>query len=114
MMLLSQSDAVLELSKEHQECGEPITDDSTNLHKFFYKLEYLLQVKKTKDNKALAALRAFSALKIDKDGLWFITRVSVRCDNRTLLIPSREIQLLQQPHRDIKWQMCEFRQKKKQ
>uniref|UniRef100_A0A3Q3W8F7 FYVE and coiled-coil domain containing 1b n=1 Tax=Mola mola TaxID=94237 RepID=A0A3Q3W8F7_MOLML len=36
-------DAVLELSKEHQEGGEPITDDSANLHKFFYKLEYLLQ-----------------------------------------------------------------------
>ncbi|XP_070775066.1 FYVE and coiled-coil domain-containing protein 1 [Enoplosus armatus] len=36
-------DAVLELSKEHRECGEPVTDDSANLHKFFYKLEYLLQ-----------------------------------------------------------------------
>ncbi|XP_040910227.1 FYVE and coiled-coil domain-containing protein 1-like isoform X2 [Toxotes jaculatrix] len=36
-------DAVLELSKEHRECGEPITDDSANLHKFFFKLEYLLQ-----------------------------------------------------------------------
>ncbi|KAM4605105.1 FYVE and coiled-coil domain-containing protein 1-like [Polymixia lowei] len=36
-------DAVLELSKEHRECGEPITDDSSNLHKFSYKLEYLLQ-----------------------------------------------------------------------
>ncbi|XP_019954819.2 FYVE and coiled-coil domain-containing protein 1 [Paralichthys olivaceus] len=36
-------DAVLELSKEQRECGEPITDDSSNLHKFFYKLEYLLQ-----------------------------------------------------------------------
>lgn len=35
---------MLELSKEHKECGEPITDDSANLHKFFYKLEYLLQV----------------------------------------------------------------------
>ncbi|KAM3604833.1 uncharacterized protein V6R79_016859 [Siganus canaliculatus] len=36
-------DAVSELSKEHRDCGEPITDDSSNLHKFFYKLEYLLQ-----------------------------------------------------------------------
>ncbi|XP_034559818.1 FYVE and coiled-coil domain-containing protein 1-like [Notolabrus celidotus] len=36
-------DAVLELSKEHRECSEPVTDDSANLHKFFYKLEYLLQ-----------------------------------------------------------------------
>lgn len=38
-------DAVLELSKEYHECGEPITDDSANLHKFFSKLEYLLQVR---------------------------------------------------------------------
>lgn len=36
--------AVLELSKEYQDCGEPISDDSANLHKFFFKLEYLLQV----------------------------------------------------------------------
>nr|XP_043890755.1 FYVE and coiled-coil domain-containing protein 1-like [Solea senegalensis] len=36
-------DAVLELSKEYRECGEPVTDDSANLHKFFYKIEYLLQ-----------------------------------------------------------------------
>ncbi|XP_040027364.2 FYVE and coiled-coil domain-containing protein 1 isoform X2 [Gasterosteus aculeatus] len=36
-------DAVFELSKEHNECGEPVTDDCPNLHKFFYKLEYLLQ-----------------------------------------------------------------------
>nr|XP_015210333.1 PREDICTED: FYVE and coiled-coil domain-containing protein 1 isoform X2 [Lepisosteus oculatus] len=36
-------DAVTELSKEYRESGEPITDDSPNLHKFSYKLEYLLQ-----------------------------------------------------------------------
>ncbi|XP_038615913.1 FYVE and coiled-coil domain-containing protein 1 isoform X2 [Tachyglossus aculeatus] len=36
-------DAVTELNKEFKEAGEPITDDSTNLHKFSYKLEYLLQ-----------------------------------------------------------------------
>uniref|UniRef100_A0A8C5PZB7 FYVE and coiled-coil domain-containing protein 1 n=1 Tax=Leptobrachium leishanense TaxID=445787 RepID=A0A8C5PZB7_9ANUR len=36
-------DAISELSKEFKEMGEPITDDSTNLQKFFYKLEYLLQ-----------------------------------------------------------------------
>ncbi|XP_026108364.1 FYVE and coiled-coil domain-containing protein 1 isoform X2 [Carassius auratus] len=36
-------DAVSELTKEYKENGEPITDDSTNLHKFSYKLEYLLQ-----------------------------------------------------------------------
>lgn len=36
-------DAVAELAKEYRESGEPITDDSTNLHKLSYKLEYLLQ-----------------------------------------------------------------------
>lgn len=43
-LFLCASDAVFELSKEHNECGEPVTDDCPNLHKFFYKLEYLLQV----------------------------------------------------------------------
>ncbi|XP_058494259.1 FYVE and coiled-coil domain-containing protein 1 [Solea solea] len=36
-------EAVAELAKEYKETGEPITDDSANLHKFSYKLEYLLQ-----------------------------------------------------------------------
>ncbi|XP_066508674.1 FYVE and coiled-coil domain-containing protein 1-like [Hoplias malabaricus] len=36
-------DAVAELSKEHAETGEPITDDSSSLQKFSSKLEYLLQ-----------------------------------------------------------------------
>ncbi|XP_051517805.1 FYVE and coiled-coil domain-containing protein 1-like isoform X2 [Myxocyprinus asiaticus] len=36
-------DAVTELAKEYKENGEPITDDSSNLQKFSYKLEYLLQ-----------------------------------------------------------------------
>ena len=36
--------AVTELSKEFKEAGEPVTDDSASLHKFSYKLEYLLQV----------------------------------------------------------------------
>uniref|UniRef100_K9IPB2 FYVE and coiled-coil domain-containing protein 1 n=1 Tax=Desmodus rotundus TaxID=9430 RepID=K9IPB2_DESRO len=35
--------AVTELSKEFKEAGEPVTDDSASLHKFSYKLEYLLQ-----------------------------------------------------------------------
>lgn len=38
------ADAVGELTKEHAETGEPITDDSPSLHKFSSKLEYLLQV----------------------------------------------------------------------
>ncbi|XP_032091132.1 FYVE and coiled-coil domain-containing protein 1 [Thamnophis elegans] len=36
-------DAVTELNKEFLEAGEPITDDCVILHKFSYKLEYLLQ-----------------------------------------------------------------------
>lgn len=36
-------DAISEIAKEFKENGEPITDDSSNLHKFSYKLEYLLQ-----------------------------------------------------------------------
>ncbi|XP_072566639.1 FYVE and coiled-coil domain-containing protein 1 isoform X2 [Paramormyrops kingsleyae] len=36
-------DAVAELAREYRESGEPITDDSSNLHRFSYKLEYLLQ-----------------------------------------------------------------------
>ncbi|CAG5861567.1 unnamed protein product [Menidia menidia] len=36
-------ETVLELAKEYKNNGEPVTDDSTNLHKFSYKLEYLLQ-----------------------------------------------------------------------
>ncbi|XP_038571987.1 FYVE and coiled-coil domain-containing protein 1 isoform X1 [Micropterus salmoides] len=36
-------EAVADLAKEYRESGEPITDDSTSLHKFSYKLEYLLQ-----------------------------------------------------------------------
>ncbi|XP_069072502.1 FYVE and coiled-coil domain-containing protein 1 isoform X1 [Pleurodeles waltl] len=36
-------DAVTELSREFTETGEPVTDDSSELRKLFYKLEYLLQ-----------------------------------------------------------------------
>ncbi|XP_067911039.1 FYVE and coiled-coil domain-containing protein 1 isoform X2 [Heterodontus francisci] len=36
-------DAISELNREYKENGEPITDDSTNLHKCCLKLEYLLQ-----------------------------------------------------------------------
>uniref|UniRef100_A0A8C3MR92 FYVE and coiled-coil domain-containing protein 1 n=1 Tax=Geospiza parvula TaxID=87175 RepID=A0A8C3MR92_GEOPR len=43
ILLSCFKDAVTELSKEFKEGGEPITDDSVNLQKFSYKLEYLLQ-----------------------------------------------------------------------
>ena len=42
---LGPTDAVAEITKEYKENGEPITDDSSNLQKFSYKLEYLLQVR---------------------------------------------------------------------
>lgn len=45
-------DAVMELSNEFKDTGEPITDDSSSLHKFSYKLEYLLQF----DQKEKASL----------------------------------------------------------
>lgn len=38
-------DAITELNKEFTDLGEPITDDCVSLHKFSYKLEYLLQVR---------------------------------------------------------------------
>lgn len=44
VLICCLKDAVTELSQEFKEAGEPITDDSTSLHKFSYKLEYLLQV----------------------------------------------------------------------
>lgn len=48
-----------ELSKEFKEAGEPITDDSTSLHKFSYKLEYLLQVSDPCDVLISALLSRF-------------------------------------------------------
>ncbi|XP_023671413.2 FYVE and coiled-coil domain-containing protein 1 [Paramormyrops kingsleyae] len=49
-------DAVIELKREHNELGEPITDDSVSLHKFSYKLEYLLQFDQ-KEKKTLLGTR---------------------------------------------------------
>ncbi|XP_070583783.1 FYVE and coiled-coil domain-containing protein 1 isoform X2 [Erythrolamprus reginae] len=42
-IIRDMQDAVTELNKEFLEAGEPITDDCVILHKFSYKLEYLLQ-----------------------------------------------------------------------
>lgn len=53
-------DAVTELSKEFKEAGEPITDDSTSLHKFSYKLEYLLQVSASRTVLVSAPFSRFS------------------------------------------------------
>jgi hypothetical protein len=58
----SLKDAVTELSNEFKEAGEPITDDSTSLHKFSYKLEYLLQVSGASCVLVLALLSCVSLL----------------------------------------------------
>ncbi|XP_026573610.1 FYVE and coiled-coil domain-containing protein 1 isoform X2 [Pseudonaja textilis] len=42
-IIWDMQDAVTELNKDFLEAGEPITDDCIILHKFSYKLEYLLQ-----------------------------------------------------------------------
>ncbi|KAM8758532.1 FYVE and coiled-coil domain-containing protein 1 [Rhynchonycteris naso] len=77
-------DAVTELSKEFKEAGEPITDDSTSLHKFSYKLEYLLQF----DQKEKATLlgnrkdywdyfcACLAKVKGANDGLRFVKSIS--------------------------------------
>ncbi|KAL0967045.1 hypothetical protein UPYG_G00303900 [Umbra pygmaea] len=52
-------DAVTELSKEHTETGEPITDDSPNLHKLSYKLEYLLQFDQKEKSSLLGNRRDY-------------------------------------------------------
>ncbi|XP_066101733.1 FYVE and coiled-coil domain-containing protein 1 isoform X1 [Saccopteryx bilineata] len=77
-------DAVTELSKEFKEAGEPITDDSTSLHKFYYKLEYLLQF----DQKEKATLlgnkkdywdyfcACLAKVKGANDGLRFVKSIS--------------------------------------
>ncbi|ETE58833.1 FYVE and coiled-coil domain-containing protein 1, partial [Ophiophagus hannah] len=42
-IIRDMQDAVTELNKDFLGAGEPITDDCIILHKFSYKLEYLLQ-----------------------------------------------------------------------
>ncbi|KFO92228.1 FYVE and coiled-coil domain-containing protein 1, partial [Buceros rhinoceros silvestris] len=81
-------DAVTELSKEFKEGGEPITDDSVNLQKFSYKLEYLLQFDQKEKNTLLGNRKDYwdyfcdclAKVKGANDGIRFvksITEVSV-------------------------------------
>ncbi|XP_012493447.1 PREDICTED: FYVE and coiled-coil domain-containing protein 1 [Propithecus coquereli] len=77
-------DAVTELSKEFKEAGEPITDDSTSLHKFSYKLEYLLQFDQKEKATLLGNKRDYwdyfcaclAKVKGANDGIRFVKSIS--------------------------------------
>ncbi|XP_012720274.2 FYVE and coiled-coil domain-containing protein 1 [Fundulus heteroclitus] len=77
-------DAVAELAKEYKENGEPITDDSTNLHKFSYKLEYLLQFDQKEKTTFLGTKKDYwdyfsdclAKIKGANDGIRFVKSIS--------------------------------------
>ncbi|KAB0378973.1 hypothetical protein FD755_010551 [Muntiacus reevesi] len=77
-------DAVTELSRESKEAGEPITDDSTNLHKFSYKLEYLLQFDQKEKATLLGTKKDYwdyfcaclAKVKGANDGIRFVKSIS--------------------------------------
>ncbi|KFQ63622.1 FYVE and coiled-coil domain-containing protein 1 [Pelecanus crispus] len=77
-------DAVTELSKEFKEGGEPITDDSVNLQKFSYKLEYLLQFDQKEKNTLLGNRKDYwdyfcdclAKLKGANDGIRFVKSIT--------------------------------------
>uniref|UniRef100_A0A8C2ML43 FYVE and coiled-coil domain-containing protein 1 n=1 Tax=Cricetulus griseus TaxID=10029 RepID=A0A8C2ML43_CRIGR len=77
-------DAVTELSSEFKEGGEPITDDSTNLHKFSYKLEYLLQFDQKEKTSLLGSKKDYwdyfcaclAKVKGANDGIRFVRSIS--------------------------------------
>lgn len=76
-------DAVTELSKEFKE-GEPITDDSVNLQKFSYKLEYLLQFDQKEKNSLLGNRKDYwdyfcdclAKVKGANDGIRFVKSIT--------------------------------------
>lgn len=77
-------DAVTELSNEFKEGGEPITDDSTSLHKFSYKLEYLLQFDQKEKASLLGSKKDYwdyfcaclAKVKGANDGIRFVRSIS--------------------------------------
>ncbi|KAM4628769.1 FYVE and coiled-coil domain-containing protein 1 [Polymixia lowei] len=77
-------EAVAELAKEYRESGEPITDDSTNLHKFSYKLEYLLQFDQKEKTTFLGTRKDYwdyfsdclAKIKGSNDGIRFVKSIS--------------------------------------
>uniref|UniRef100_A0A8D0EIJ1 FYVE and coiled-coil domain containing 1 n=1 Tax=Strix occidentalis caurina TaxID=311401 RepID=A0A8D0EIJ1_STROC len=79
-----QLNAVTELSKEFKEGGEPITDDSVNLQKFSYKLEYLLQFDQKEKNTLLGNRKDYwdyfcdclAKVKGANDGIRFVKSIT--------------------------------------
>ncbi|XP_077160623.1 FYVE and coiled-coil domain-containing protein 1 isoform X2 [Paroedura picta] len=77
-------DAVTELSKEFSEAGEPITDDCLSLHKFSYKLEYLLQFDQKEKSTLLGNRKDYwdyfcdclAKVKGANDGIRFVKSIS--------------------------------------
>ncbi|XP_055020627.1 FYVE and coiled-coil domain-containing protein 1 isoform X2 [Boleophthalmus pectinirostris] len=77
-------DSVAELAKEYREIGEPVTDDSTNLHKFSYKLEYLLQFGQKEKTTLLGTKKDYwdyfvdclAKIKGANDGIRFVKSIS--------------------------------------
>lgn len=77
-------DAATELSHEFKEGGEPITDDSTSLHKFSYKLEYLLQFDQKEKASLLGSKKDYwdyfcaclAKVKGANDGIRFVRSIS--------------------------------------
>ncbi|KAK2907791.1 FYVE and coiled-coil domain-containing protein 1 [Channa argus] len=78
------NEAVAELAKEYRESGEPITDDSTNLQKFSYKLEYLLQFDQKEKNTFLGTKKDYwdyfndclAKIKGANDGIRFVKSIA--------------------------------------
>ncbi|KAM9832660.1 LOW QUALITY PROTEIN: FYVE and coiled-coil domain-containing protein 1 [Neosynchiropus ocellatus] len=78
------NEAVGELAKEYRENGEPITDDSSNLHKFSYKLEYLLQFDQKEKTTFLGTKKDYwdyfvdclAKIKGANDGIRFVKSIS--------------------------------------
>ncbi|XP_051930680.1 FYVE and coiled-coil domain-containing protein 1 isoform X1 [Hippocampus zosterae] len=77
-------EAVGEIAKEYKENGEPITDDSTSLHKFSYKLEYLLQFDQKEKTTFLGTKKDYwdyftdclAKIKGANDGIRFVKSIS--------------------------------------
>ncbi|XP_061594117.1 FYVE and coiled-coil domain-containing protein 1 isoform X2 [Cololabis saira] len=77
-------EAVAELAKEYRETGEPITDDSTNLHRFSYKLEYLLQFDQKEKTSFLGTKKDYweyfndclAKIKGANDGIRFVKSIA--------------------------------------
>ncbi|XP_069766324.1 FYVE and coiled-coil domain-containing protein 1 isoform X2 [Narcine bancroftii] len=77
-------DAISELNREHKENGEPITDDSPNLQKCCFKLEYLLQFDQKEKTSFLGNKRDYwdffccclAKVKGANDGIRFVKSIS--------------------------------------